>query len=311
MTFWNQRFVVTGGRGFLGSHLAEGLKARGAGSVYAPPKAIYDLRNEYDTRMLLDHHNPDVLIHAAATVGGIGANRQRPGDFFYDNMLMGVNLIHQAQRYGVSKIVLLGTVCSYPKYTPAPFNEDNLWNGYPEETNAPYGIAKKALLTMAQAYRAQYGTNIITLLPTNLYGPGDNFDPATSHVIPALIRKCLEARDSIEVWGDGSATRDFLYVTDAVDGILRAAEGHNDGAPVNLGSDKEISIGQLVEEIAIVTGFNGRIKWDQAQPNGQPRRVLSSERAFRAFAFVPVVSLVEGLRRTVEWYQQAHTMKEA
>ncbi len=249
---------------------------------------------------------PEIIIHLAARVGGIGANRAHPAEYFYDNLMMGVPLLHEAWRAGVSKFVAIGTVCAYPKFTPVPFREDDLWDGYPEETNAPYGLAKKMLLVQSQAYRQQYGYNSIFLLPVNLYGPGDKFDPESSHVIPALIKKCVDAKtrgdDAIEVWGDGSPTREFLYVEDAAEGILLAAEHYNDSQPVNLGSGKEVSIKELVEMIAHLTGFEGRIVWDTTRPNGQPRRSLDTSRANRVFGFKAQVGFEEGLRQTIEWY---------
>jgi GDP-L-fucose synthase len=271
-----------------------------------PRRATCDLRDPRAIAKLLKRTQPDMVIHLAAVVGGIGANRERPGEFFYDNLLMGVQLIEAARQAGVEKFVTVGTVCAYPKHTPVPFNEDNLWNGYPEETNAPYGIAKKALLVQQQAYRQQYGFNGIYLLPTNLYGPRDNFDPASSHVIPALITKCADAvahgHPSIECWGDGSASREFLYVADAAAGILLAAEQYNGAAPVNLGAGMEITIRGLTELIARLTGFTGAIRWDASKPNGQPRRHLDTTRAARLFGFRARTGFEEGLRRTVEWY---------
>lgn len=306
--FWRgKRVWVTGGAGFLGSFIVAQLRARGAAEVFAPRRRAYDLRELNQVRRALAELKPDVIIHAAARVGGIGANREHPADFFYDNLMMGAQLMHEAYRAGIAKFVALGTVCAYPKHTPVPFHEDDLWDGYPEETNAPYGLAKKMLLVQSQAYRQQYGFNSIFLLPVNLYGPGDNFDPASSHVIPALIRKCLEAQargdDSIEVWGDGSPTREFLYAADAAEGIVLAAERYNDSAPVNLGSAFEISIKDLVETIARLTGFEGRVLWDTTQPNGQPRRKLDTSRAEREFGFVSHTRFEDGLRATIEWYR--------
>ena len=270
---------------------------------------------EHAIAELLERTRPDMVIHLAAVVGGIGANRERPGEFFYDNLLMGVQLIEAARQAGVEKFVTVGTVCAYPKHTPVPFNEDNLWNGYPEETNAPYGIAKKALLVQQQAYRQQYGFNGIYLLPTNLYGPRDNFDPASSHVIPALITKCVDAvangDPSIECWGDGSASREFLYVADAAEGILLAAEKYDGGVPVNLGAGLEITIRGLTELIARLTGFSGEIRWDRTKPNGQPRRHLDTTRAARLFGFRARTSFEEGLRRTIEWYLDTRPATQA
>jgi len=307
MAYWNDKTViVTGGAGFLGSYVVEGLRARGCKDIVVPRRATCDLRDPHAIANLLERTEPDMVIHLAAVVGGIGANRERPGEFFYDNLLMGVQLVEAARQAGVDKFVTVGTVCAYPKYTPVPFNEDNLWNGYPEETNAPYGIAKKALLVQQQAYRQQYGFNGIYLLPTNLYGPRDNFDPASSHVIPALITKCVDAvasgDPSIECWGDGSASREFLYVADAAEGILLAAEKYDGDAPVNLGAGMEITIRGLTELIVRLTGFSGQIRWDATKPNGQPRRNLDTTRAARLFGFRAHTGFEEGLRRTVEWY---------
>lgn len=308
-SYWRGRRVcVTGGAGFLGSYVLEGLRQRGAGEVFVPLIEEYDLVRPEEVRRMLADARPDVILHLAAHVGGIGANRQHPAEFFYDNLMMGVELMHQAWKTGVEKFVALGTVCSYPKFTPVPFSEDNLWDGYPEETNAPYGLAKKMLLVQAQSYRAQYGYNAVFLIPVNLYGPRDNFNPASSHVIPALIRKCLEAadagRDEVVVWGDGSPTREFLYAGDAAEGILLATERYNGPEPVNLGSGREISIKDLAELIARLTGFEGRLVWDTSQPNGQPRRALDTSRAEALFGFRAQMSFEEGLRRTVEWYRE-------
>jgi GDP-L-fucose synthase len=305
--FWSrQRVVVTGGTGFLGRYVMERLQARGCAALLAPRKAEYDLRQPDAIERLYAEARPTMVVHLAAVVGGIGANRERPGEFFYDNLMMGVQLLEQARRHGVDKFVAIGTVCAYPKFAPVPFREEDLWNGYPEETNAPYGLAKKMLLVQAEAYRQQYGYNAIFLLPVNLYGPRDNFDPRTSHVIPALIKKCVEAvargDDEIVVWGDGSPTREFLYVEDAAEGIVLAAEHYNRSEPVNLGSAFEISIRDLVTTIARLTGFAGRIVWDTSKPNGQPRRKLEVSRAEREFGFRAQVDFEEGLRRTVAWY---------
>jgi GDP-L-fucose synthase len=306
--FWaDTRVVVTGGAGFLGSFVTRKLVERGAAEVFVPRSRDYDLRDPSAIRRLLADARPNVVIHLAARVGGIGANRLHPAEFFYDNLMMGVQLLHESYLCGVRKFVAIGTVCAYPKLTPVPFREEDLWNGYPEETNAPYGLAKKMLLVQSQAYRQQYGFDSIFLLPVNLYGPGDNFDPESSHVIPALIRKCLEAVErgdrQIVVWGDGSPTREFLYVEDAAEGIALAAERYDGAEPVNLGSAFEISIGDLVETIARVTGFTGEIVWDTTQPNGQPRRKLDTSRAWREFGFAARTPFDEGLRRTVEWYR--------
>jgi len=298
--------MVTGGAGFLGAWVVRKLRQRGCQSIFVPRSQDYDLRHGEDIRRAVSEAAPEIIIHLAARVGGIGANRAHPAEYFYDNLMMGVPLLHEAWRAGVSKFVAIGTVCAYPKFTPVPFREDDLWDGYPEETNAPYGLAKKMLLVQSQAYRQQYGYNSIFLLPVNLYGPGDNFDPESSHVIPALIKKCVDAKtrgdDAIEVWGDGSPTREFLYVEDAAEGILLAAEHYNDSQPVNLGSGKEVSIKELVEMIAHLTGFEGRIVWDTTKPNGQPRRSLDTSRANRVFGFKAQVGFEEGLRQTIEWY---------
>ena len=306
--FWrNRRVCVTGGAGFLGAFVIEKLRQRGASEIFIPRIENYNLVNLEDIRRMYADANPDIVIHLAALAGGIGANRLRPADFFYINLMMGVQLMHEAWRGGVEKFVAIGTICAYPKFTPLPFNEANLWDGYPEETNAPYGLAKKMLLVQAQAYREQYGFNAIYLLPVNLYGPGDNFDLETSHVIPALIRKCVEARESgqrqVTLWGDGSPTREFLYVEDAAEGILRAAERYNGGEPVNLGSGMEISIKELAQLIARLTGFEGEFIWDTSKPNGQPRRALDVRRAQEYFGFQAQMPFEEGLRRTVEWYR--------
>jgi GDP-L-fucose synthase len=306
--FWKQRRVcVTGGAGFLGSFVCEKLNARGA-DIYVPTIEEYDLTKIDSIKSMYDVSKPDLVIHLAAQVGGIGANREHPAEFFYNNLMMGVQLMHEAYERKIEKFVALGTICAYPKFTPVPFKEEDLWEGYPEETNAPYGLAKKMLLVQSQAYRAQYGYNSIFLMPVNLYGPRDNFNPESSHVIPALIRKCLEAkaagRDSIEVWGDGSPTRGFLYVEDAAEGILLAAEKYNKSDPVNLGSSIEISIKDLITLIAKLTGFEGKIVWDTSKPNGQPRRGLDVSRAEREFGFKSQVNFEEGLRRTIDWYIQ-------
>jgi len=300
------RVLVTGGAGFLGRYVVQALQARGCRHIIVPRRETCDLRREANIIRLFEAERPHIVIHLAAVVGGIGANRARPGEFFYDNLIMGAQLMEQARRFEVDKFVAIGTICAYPKYTPLPFREENLWDGYPEETNAPYGLAKKMLLVQAQAYRQQYGFNAIYLLPVNLYGPGDNFDPASSHVIPALIRKCVEAvesgADHIVVWGDGSPTREFLYVEDCAEAIVLATERYNAPDPVNIGAGFEISIRELVELIAALTGFRGTIVWDTSKPNGQPRRCLDVSRAWHAFGFRARTDFQEGLRRTIAWY---------
>jgi GDP-L-fucose synthase len=301
-----KRIVVTGGGGFLGKHLIARLEKTGCHNIFVPAHSEYDLTKLDAIERMFDAFQPELLIHLAAAVGGIGANRANPGRFFYENAIMGIQLIEAARRHGVEKTVVLGTICAYPKFTPVPFREEDLWNGYPEETNAPYGIAKKALLVQCQSYREQYGTNAIFVLPVNLYGPGDNFDLNTSHVIPALIRKCLEAvkagRSEIVLWGDGSPTREFLYVEDAAEGVVQATERYDKGDPVNLGSGMEISIRDLATAIAKMTGFTGQIIWDANQPNGQPRRRLDVSRAEKEFGFRAATPLNEGLRKTIDWY---------
>jgi GDP-L-fucose synthase len=300
---------VTGGAGFLGSFIVEKLGVRGASQVFVPRRADFDLVQRDGVRRMLAEARPDLIIHAAALAGGIGANRTRPAEFFYTNLMMGLQLMEEARSEGVEKFVTVGTICSYPKFTPVPFREGSLWEGYPEETNAPYGLAKKMLLVQGQAYRQQYGFNSIHLMPVNLYGPRDNFDLETSHVIPALIRKCLEAEAAREaevaVWGDGSPTREFLYVEDAAEAILLAAERYNGEDPVNLGSGFEISIRDLAGLIARETGFQGRLSWDTSRPNGQPRRSLDTTRAASEFGFRARTSFEEGIRRTIEWYRRA------
>ena len=319
-TFWpdstllwrDKRVIVTGGAGFLGSVIVRKLRARGAAEVIVPRKAQYDLTQIDAIRQLLEDTtapNPvDMVIHLAAQVGGIGANRARPAEFFYNNLMMSVPLLHESWQWGVNKFVALGTICAYPKFAPIPFKEESLWDGYPEETNAPYGLAKKMMLVQSQTYREQYGYNSIFLLPVNLYGPNDNFDPQSSHVIPALIRKCIEAQQrgesKIEVWGDGSATREFLYVDDAAEGVLLAAERYNQSEPVNLGSSFEISIKELTDTIVRQTGFTGEIQWDTSKPNGQPRRKLDVTRARRYFGFKAQTPFEEGLQRTIDWYRE-------
>ena len=308
-SFWvGKRVVVTGGAGFLGSYITEALRKRGCREVFVPRSAQYDLRYLENVCRLYEDAHPNLVIHAAGIVGGIGANRAHPAEFFYDNLVMGVQMLHEGWRTGVEKFVSIGTVCAYPKHTPVPFKEENLWIGYPEETNAPYGLAKKMLLVQGKAYRQQYGFNSIFLLPVNLYGPGDNFDTESSHVIPALIRKCIEARkqgnDRIVVWGTGEPTREFLYVEDAAEGILLAAERYDESDPVNVGSGMEISIRDLVYLIARLTGFEGEIVWDTSKPDGQPRRCLDTDKAERKFGFRAKTVFEDGLRQTIEWYER-------
>lgn len=308
-TFWkDKRVIVTGGSGFLGSFVVEKLNERGARDVFAPRSSEYDLRQTDEIAAMLRDCRADILIHLAALAGGIGANRARPAEFFYDNLMMGVPLMHQAWKQGVEKFVAVGSICSYPKFTPLPFKEENLWDGYPEETNAPYGLAKKMLLVQSQAYRQQYGYNSIYLMPVNLFGPRDNFNLETSHVIPALIRKAVEATErgdsELPAWGDGSPTREFLYVEDAADGIITAAEKYNGEQPVNLGSGFEISIKDLVKMIVRMTGFEGKLVWQTDKPNGQPRRGLDVTRAREYFGWSAQVPFEEGMRRTIEWFKE-------
>ncbi len=306
--FWKgKRVTVTGGRGFLGRNVVRLVEALGA-NITTFSSSEYDLTRQADVARVYEDQRPEIVIHLAARVGGIGANRDNPGSFFYDNAIMGIELMEQARHHDVSKFVQVGTVCAYPKFAPIPFSEDDLWNGYPEETNAPYGLAKKMLLVQAQAYRAQYGFNAIYLLPVNLYGPGDNVDLHNSHVIPALIRKCLEARDakasSVEVWGTGSPTREFLYVEDAARAIVLAAEKYNKADPVNVGSSEEISIKDLVELVVELTGFEGTVAWDRSKPDGQPRRKLNVDRAWKEFGFRSSTAFRAGLAETIRWYQK-------
>jgi GDP-L-fucose synthase len=302
-----ERVVVTGGAGFLGSYVVERLRGQGVENIFVPRKKDYDLVRAENIRRLYDDANPDLIIHLAAVVGGIGANRANPGRFFYDNLMMGAQLMEEARLRGVRKFVAVATICAYPKFTPVPFKEDDLWNGYPEETNAPYGLAKKMMLVQSQAYREQYGFNSIFLLPVNLYGVRDNFDPQSSHVIPSLIRKCVEAmrqgEDHITCWGTGAATREFMHADDCARGILLAAEKYDKSEPVNLGAGFEISIKDLAEKIAALTGFKGRLVWDASQPDGQPRRRLDTSRAEREFGFRAQIGFDEGLKQTIEWYR--------
>jgi GDP-L-fucose synthase len=304
--FQDRPVVVTGGAGFLGSHIVDRLRARGARNVVVPRSREFDLTDAAAVDRLFERYQPEAVIHAAALCGGIGANRTRPGSFFYVNAIMGIHLIEAARRHGVGKTVVLGTICAYPKLTPVPFREENLWDGYPEETNAPYAIAKKALLVQCQAYREQYGMNAVYLLPVNLYGPRDNFDLEASHVIPALIRKCVEAvedgRDRIVLWGDGSPTREFLYVEDAAEAVVAATERYDGSDPVNIGSGMEISMRDLAAKIAAIVGFRGQIVWDTSMPNGQPRRRLDVSRAELEFGFQASTSFDFGLQKTVAWY---------
>lgn len=309
MGFWEEKTVlVTGASGFLGQYVVQNLEKRGA-KILTPSHNDYDLVDGDQVVKMYKENPCDIVIHLAAVVGGIGVNQTHPGSFFYDNLMMGVQLIEQAKRFKIDKFVALGTVCAYPKHTPVPFKEDDLWNGYPEETNAPYGLAKKMMLVQSQAYRQEYGFDSIFLLPVNLYGPGDNFNPETSHVIPALIKKCVDAvesgADSIEVWGDGSASREFLFVEDAAEGIVLAAERYNKSDPVNLGSSFELTIKELVAIIVKETSFKGKINWDASKPNGQPRRKLDVSRAKKEFGFVSKTSFDAGLSKTIKWYRDA------
>ena len=309
MGFWNgKRVIVTGGAGFLGREVVAQLKAKGCAHITVPRSKEFDLRKTAAIRKLFTQARGDIIIHLAAVVGGIGANRENPGKFFYDNLMMGVELIEQARQMGIPKFVAIGTICAYPKFCPVPFKEETIWDGYPEETNAPYGLAKKMLLVQSQAYRQQYGYNSIYLLPVNLYGPGDNFNESSSHVIPALIRKCIDAKKrgdtEITVWGTGKATREFLYVDDAARGIIMAAEKYNSSEPVNLGASFEISIKKLVELILKLTKFKGKVIWDKTKPDGQPRRKLDTTRAYKEFGFKAQVSFETGLKRTIAWYEK-------
>ena len=308
MGFWkNKNVTVTGGSGFLGSYVVKKLEERGCRNIFVPRSKDYDLVYYQACEKVYEDSRPDIVIHLAAKVGGIGANRENPGKFFYENLMMGVQMMDLGRRAGIEKFVAIGTICAYPKFTAVPFKEEDLWNGYPEETNAPYGLAKKMLLVQSQTYRQQYGFNAIYLLPVNLYGPGDNFDPKSSHVIPALIKKCLDAiankSKEITVWGSGKPTREFLYMEDAAEGILLASEKYNKPDPVNLGAGFEISIKDLVSLIAKLTDFKGRILWDHSMPDGQPKRMLDTSRAEKEFGFKASVGFEEGLRKTVDWYR--------
>lgn len=303
----NKRITVTGGKGFLGHHLISRLSGYECKSIDIADLPDYNLTKPDDIRRLFDETKPDVIIHLAAKVGGIGFNQEKPAELFYDNLLMGAQMMHEAWMRKIEKFVALGTICAYPKFTPVPFREDDLWNGYPEETNAPYGLAKKMMLVQSQAYRQQYGFNSIFLLPVNLYGPGDNFDPRSSHVIPALIKKCFDAMDNtsntLEVWGTGQATREFFYVEDAAEAICLAADSYNKSEPVNIGAGFEISIRELTELIAGLSGFSGKIVWDSSKPDGQPRRMLDTSKALKEFGFKAKTDLTAGLKKTIAWYK--------
>ena len=302
----NKKIIVTGGTGFLGKHLVKKLIERGVPkeNIFIPHHKEYDLRKEQDIKRMFSDFKTDIVIHLAGRVGGIGFNREKPGELFYDNLMMGVQLMEQGRLNKIEKFVAIGTICAYPKFTPVPFKEKDLWNGYPEETNAPYGLAKKMLLVQSQAYRQQYGFNSIFLLPVNLYGPGDNFDPSSSHVIPALIKKCVDAKEKITVWGTGKASREFLYVEDAAEGIILATEKYNKSEPVNLGAGFEITIKDLIGKIARLTEFKGEIEWDHSKPDGQPRRMLDVSKAKKEFGFTAKTNFDEGLKKTIEWYKK-------
>jgi GDP-L-fucose synthase len=300
----NKKIIVTGGNGFLGKHLVKKLVERGVSkeNIFVPRFQDYDLRKENEIKRMFSDFKADIVIHLAAKVGGIGFNREKPGELFYDNIMMGVQLMEHARLNNVEKFVAIGTICAYPKFTPVPFKEENLWDGYPEETNAPYGLAKKMLLVQAQAYRQQYNFNSIFLLPVNLYGPGDNFNPESSHVIPALIKKCVDAKEKITVWGTGKASREFIYVEDAAEAIVLATEKYNKPEPVNIGAGFEITIKDLVSKIVELTGFKGEIEWDSSKPDGQPRRMLDVSRAKKEFGFTAKTTFDEGLKKTIKWY---------
>jgi len=306
--FEDRRVVVTGGAGFLGSYVIDGLQRRGCKNILVPKIEDYDLVQMDNIVRMYSDMKPDIVIHLAAVVGGIGANREHPGEFFYKNLMIGVQLIEQGRLNNIEKFIAIGTICAYPKFTPVPFMEEDLWEGYPEETNAPYGLAKKMLLVQSQSYRAEYGFNSIFLLPVNLYGPGDNFDPASSHVIPALIKKCVDAiesgADHIDCWGTGNVSREFIYAADAAEGILLATEHYNGSEPVNIGAGFEITIKELAEKIVRLTGFGGEIRWDPSKPDGQPRRCLDTSRAKKLFGFEAKIKFEEGLKATIEWYKQ-------
>jgi GDP-L-fucose synthase len=306
----NKKIIVTGGGGFLGQYVVQALKNRGCKDIFIPRSKEYDLRKENDIIRMMVEWKPDIIIHLAASVGGIGANQKNPGKYFYENLIMGIQLIEQARVFNVEKFVAIGTICSYPKFTPVPFKEEDLWNGYPEETNAPYGLAKKMMLVQSQAYREQYGFNSIFLLPVNLYGPGDNFDLETSHVIPALIRKCIEAKikgkDSVSLWGTGNVTREFIYVEDAAEAIVSAAACYNFSDPVNIGSGEEVSIKTLANKIKTMTGYEGDLVWDSSRPDGQPRRRLDVQKAKELFGFEAKTNLTQGLEKTIKWYLQSN-----
>ena len=310
----HKRITITGGKGFLGTHLINKLKAKGYQHLYIADIPDYDLVNLEDIKRIYDNSKPDIVIHLAAKVGGIGFNQENPATLFYENLMMGTQLLHEGYLRNIEKFVAIGTICAYPKFTPVPFKEEDLWDGYPEETNAPYGLAKKMMLVQSQAYRKQYGFNSIFLLPVNLYGPGDNFDPKSSHVIPALIKKCVDALSNnepqITVWGTGKATREFFYVEDAAEAIILAMERYNKSDPINIGAGFEISIRELVKMIVELTGFKGRIIWDKSKPDGQPRRMLDTTNAFAEFGFKAKTSFEEGLKKTIEWYISTKQTKQ-